>query len=220
MATIDPSQEYSNSNSNNGFKELTQGRKVLAPVGACYKTTQAGERIFEVRYVCVFDIEKKGEEGAQHTEVFYLRSSVNWIWANLAQALHHKIPFDNAKGADVEKVLFGDGKRIKVFLKNRSYNGKTTLNVSEMGPCKLTQDGKLQPYTPIEQDMIAKTDQEWQKQIQYRLDNNWNVEQLPKDAKKAPANNTEEAYWDPTQNNQQDTGTTQAWDIPDSEIPF
>tara|TARA_B100000282_G_scaffold74423_1_gene50974 strand:- start:7849 stop:8478 length:630 start_codon:yes stop_codon:yes gene_type:complete len=209
MAIIDPNSATVSSNTR---KTLTTGKKILAPVSASVRYTMSNEKYYDIHFVVIHDLEKKDEVGAVHSEKYYIRESHNWRWALLSQCLMYENPFDNEKLDDVQNFLLGNGNRIKVEITEREYNGKTSLQMKNLG--KVLKEGKVPPYTDTELQTIKVAEDNYISTCQYRIDQGWATELLPK-------------YQTTTQQNDPfDDNDNDDWDIPeeadnnDTEIPF
>ena len=209
MAIIDPNSAAVSSNTR---KTLTAGKKILAPVSASVRYTMSNEKYYDIHFVVIHDLEKKDEVGAVHSEKYYLRESHNWRWALLSQVLMYETPFDNEKLDDVQNFLLGNGKRVKVELYEAIYNEKSYLQMKNLG--KVLKEGKVPPYTDTELQTIKVAEDNYISTCQYRIDQGWATELLPKYQTTTQQN-------DPFDNNDNDD-----WDIPeeadknDTEIPF
>ncbi len=178
MAKINPSDNQqtnvASTSDTTQYKELTAGKKILSPVGAVYRKTMSGKRFCEITFVCMYDLDKKGEEGATHNEKYYLQESTNWRWAQLANALQYTEIFDNEVGTDVMKMLVNDGARIQVELQEREYNGKTSLQFGQLGQVK--KNGKIMPFTDNELHLLKKAMKSFEEQQNWRKSNGWEIE--------------------------------------------
>ncbi len=193
MAKINPQDNQSNTQSSSdnsdggGFKELTAGNKILTPVGAVYRKTMNGERFCEIGFVCMYDLDKKGEEGATHNERYYLRESTNWRWSQLAAALQYTAIFDNEIGSDVMKMLVNDGARVQVEMQERSWNGKTSLQFGQLAQVK--KNGQVMPFSDKEKALLSKAITRFEDQQNWRKENGWEVETISASGSDAAATN-------------------------------
>lgn len=182
MARIIPSEENSQPQSTTPkYKtiELSQGLKILAPIGASYRHTMNGKRFCEIRFVCLKNLEKGGdnETGAIIEERYFLEENNNWVWSRLSSSLGYTEPFDNENAQDIEKLLMKNGNRIQAKITEKEYNGKVSLTIKEMG--KVLKDNKIPPYTEDEQLIIAKAMDDFGKVLNWRKDQGWQQELLP-----------------------------------------
>jgi len=210
MAIIDP--KTATVGSGNVRKQLTIGKKILAPVSSSLRYTMNDEKYFDIHFVVIHDLEKKEEVGATHSERYLIRDSHNWRWALLSQCLMYDTPFDNEKLEDVQNFLLGNGKRIKVEISEREYNGKTSLQMKNLA--KVLKDGKVPSYTEDELEVIKQAEDNYISTCKYRIEQGWKTVLLPKYQSK--------------ENTQKDPFDTDGddWDIPednnrnDTDIPF
>ena len=144
-------------------KRISTGKKILAPVAHTYKMRN-GKKVLEVAYVCIKDLEKRGEEGAIFVDNFIISANTQWKIANLSIALDYIKPFDDEKYEDVRDVLHSNT-FIGVFIE-KTFNGNPYIDIKYYNR-NYTQekDDDNYPVFSIEEDkIITKAESGW-KQI-------------------------------------------------------
>lgn len=198
MGTINPKDANLNddNSSSSAIIEMTPGLRLLAPIGASYRFTQGGKKYCEIRYVCIKNLDKDGENqrGATIEEKYFLEESNNWVWAKLAACLQFTDIFDNEKGKDVERMLFRDGCRIKAKIAEREYNGKTSLIIKDMG--QVLKEGKVPPYHESEWELVTKAKDNYSSILRWRSEQGWQQELLPTNQPNDPLSMTDDDFDD------------------------
>lgn len=208
MPKINPSDHQSSNNDRRSIEPMKAGKKILAPASASFRYTMNQERYCEIFYVCLHDLDNKenGDVGKTISQRYLLRESHNWRWAELAAVLMYSDVFDNEDPKDVQALLLKNGNRIKVDLVDDEYNGKKRLQMRNLS--KVLKDGKVPEYTDSEVKHVSEAESNYAKVNEYRIEQGWTTEILPK-YQKSTSN-------EPDENDD--------WDIPDdddnNDIPF
>lgn len=148
-------------------KRIGVGKKILAPVAHTYKQRN-GRKVLEVAYVCIKDLEKRGEEGAIFVDNFIISANTQWKIANLSIALNYVQPFDDEKYDDVEKVL-ASNTFMGVFVE-KSFNGNPYIDIKYYNRnYSQEKDEENYPVFSIEEDkIITKAENDWKQLRNYR----------------------------------------------------
>jgi hypothetical protein len=100
---IDPNDEQYNGG--DGAPLCGPGEKLFAAVGIERYTATTGSRCLSVRFVCLLDRAKRGDERHEVFENFVLEDSSMWRFVKFAKAIGYNEPFDVDDDQDVEKVV-------------------------------------------------------------------------------------------------------------------
>ena len=99
MDTQPKTQDYSNKP-----KKLSNGRKLLAPIGVTYRIINQ-KTVMEAYLICLEDYEDNNEESVIHIETFWLTEKALWRVANMAVSLGWTQAFDCENKAQMEKIF-------------------------------------------------------------------------------------------------------------------
>ncbi len=198
MAKINPNDTKLDDTSSSTITEITvtPGAKLLAPVGASFRYSMSGKRYCEIRFVVIKNLEQGGpdEQGGIIEDKYFLEENNNWVWSKLAACLMFNESFDNEDPQDVQNMLFRDGCRIKAKLVEKTYNGKTTLRIGDMG--RVLKDGKVPPYHETELQLIASKKDSYNGLLKWRSENGWKQDLLPMSKPNDPLSVNEDDFGD------------------------
>ena len=145
-------------------KKITEGKKVLAGVGAAFKIRN-GKNILEIGYVVIKDNEKRGEEGLIYVDQLYLTENALFRLSNLVIAIGWNEPFDYASLDDITQVML-TGPFEGVF-KSRSYNGNDYINLQFYNSVNWERDKDDEPiYSDKEDSLISNAEESWKKSLE------------------------------------------------------
>jgi len=100
------SEEFAPAENTNRTRYLTAGKRVLAPVGFYrWNSAKKGTPCITVGFVCVSDLDNKGEEGAVTTRDFWITERSIGMLAKFFRALGVTSAFDTDSDDDLDKAL-------------------------------------------------------------------------------------------------------------------
>jgi hypothetical protein len=102
--------------------------------------------------------------------------------------------FDNEDPKDVQALLLKNGNRIKVDLVDDEYNGKKRLQMRNLS--KVLKEGKVPEYTDSEVKHVSEAESDYSKVNEYRIQQGWTTEILPKYQKSTSNEPDENDDWD------------------------
>ncbi len=149
-------------------KKITEGKKILCPIGAAFKVRN-NKKILEIASVVIKDLESRGEEGLIYVDQLYLTENALFRLSNLVIAIGWDSPFDYESLDDITQIML-TGPFEGVF-KSREYNGKEYINLQFYNSVNWDRDKEDEPiYSDKEDSMIANAEDSWKKILQYRMD--------------------------------------------------
>lgn len=145
----------------------TAGRKLLAPIGYERFDAQTGTPMLAVRFVCVVDLEKNGDEGAHVWRNFALSEKGVGFIARFARAMKCTFPFDVALDEDLDKVLMNTPAVVGIVeVETYEWKGKTgeKVEVKQFD----TYEGAQEPgWDPI----LVEAETVWDEYLKFRASN-------------------------------------------------
>lgn len=165
MAIIDPKQHMSAAqkqrikNPPKPLVKLSPGRRVMQPVGFAYKEVR-GNKILEVCSVCIYDIDKKGEEGCLFIDSFNLIEAAQWRIINWVIAQQYTDTFDPEKASDIQKII--DKGSFQAVFTREKYNEKEYMKIKFHNISYQSRDKDGDPiYTKEEDALISRAEDQW-----------------------------------------------------------
>ena len=159
---------------------LTAGKRILAPVGFMRgQSSQKGTPYIEIGFVCVQDLDEKGEEGRVTTRKFWITEKAIAQFGKFLSALGFRSQIDTDVDSDIEKAL-GAG-YTKAFLKTETYTKRDGTEGSSSAPAFFDPCPQEQPEW---EQHIADVSSWWDKYVEY---------QNSKQSYSAPANDSFES---------------------------
>lgn len=114
------SEEFAPTPQPNRTRYVTEGRKVLAPIGFTRgKSSLKGTPYLELGFVCVKDLDGNGEEGAVTTRKFWITPAAVAQFAKFIRALGCTTAFDTDVDDDLDRVLSTG--YVQAFCKTETY---------------------------------------------------------------------------------------------------
>lgn len=143
------------------------GRKLLAPIGYERFDAQTGTPMLAVRFVCVVDLEKKGDEGAHVWRNFALSEKGVGFIARFARAMKCTFPFDVALDEDLDKVLMNAPAVVGIVeVETYEWKGKTLEKV-EVKQFDTYEGGQDPGWDAI----LAEAEAVWDEYLEFRKKN-------------------------------------------------
>lgn len=169
----------------------TEGRKVLLPLKAMHKVVN-GQTALEITSVCIEDqVSESNNEGAIHSETFYLSKRSLWRLSKWCLAMGHLTELDEHSEEDVEKV-FLSGPFIGIF-KTTTYNEKERVELKYFNNSYIERDANGQPVFSEEQkQIIADAENHLAAYFERRINNGIDYKYLYHDKSNPPAQRAQE----------------------------
>lgn len=159
--TVDPkSDEYKK---RDAVSYCRAGDKLMAAVGFERYLSKNRKRMLEVRFVCLEDLAKNGDERKITRENFCLERSSMFRFAQFASAIGYDEVFDPDDDANIESIISNG--YVIATLGPDVYNGKMTYKVKDFNPPGEGEDD------PEWADWIAEAEAGFAKYMEWRAKN-------------------------------------------------
>jgi hypothetical protein len=154
------SEEFAATENNNAqyTQYCTAGKRVLAPVGFVRgASSMKGTPYIEVGFVCVEDLDDKGEAGHVTTRKFWITESAVKQFGKFLVSLGFRAQIDTDVDEDVDRALSNG--YTKAFLKTETYTKRDGSEGSSSSPAFFDPCPNEQPEW---EDFIVKAQDWWE----------------------------------------------------------
>ena len=167
MPLLDPMQYQKDLPKEDKPKKITEGKKIMVPIGAKFKIKNQ-KHVLEIGHVVIKDLESKGEEGLIHISNYYLTPNALFMLSNFVVAMGYRKPFDYENLDDIYQImLLGP---FEAVFQNNSWNGKTFAKIKYYNRHEMERSENGEPcFSSREMKIIQAAENSWDKLLSYRI---------------------------------------------------